>query len=526
VLLLAALSYGLYFHATGRRHLWPPDEDEYIVVNREMVEDGHWLYPTVHGKPYSIKPPLFNWLGSGFSVLAGGVTEWTSRLPSALAATVGLFLLWWLGGRLFGGRSGLLAALVLATSPLYVEFARWIQIGMLSTVLNAAALGLFWWGYSTPRRRAWAYVLMYVPAAVGVLNTGPISVVMPALVIGTFLLVTRDLRHLAALRLHWGLLVILAVAGPWFILVCRLPEYREGLLFVTNLERFFTTRLGHTQPFWYYLRVTPPYFLPWVLFLPSAVLALRTSEGEEDRKPLVFVMVWVAALLVFFSFSRTKRSEYVLPVYPALALLVGYVIDRGLSRGVHSGRWWGLLAWPARLMVVSVLLGGVGVAVWAGLSGDGWLALALPVTAFLVVGGVVAAWSFRRGRGVVAIGVIAVAGALTVAWSMSAMIERFNAEKSAVAFCENVADRFPEGSTVRQFRIGSHAFAYHLRRPLRRCGKPRVLREWLEVPERIHVIVKEREFERVRDRLPESTHVVHRERINRRQILLVSNRPD
>ncbi|MEN8149415.1 MAG: glycosyltransferase family 39 protein, partial [Planctomycetota bacterium] len=351
--LVAVLGWFLFFHATGRRHLWSPDEDEYIVVNREMVEDGHWIHPTANGKPYTIKPPLFNWLGSGVSVLAGGVSELTSRLPSALAALAGLFLVWRLGRRMFGGRAGFIAALVLATAPLYVEFARWIQINMLSTVLNLWVMSMFWWGFTTPRHRGVAYVLMYAAAGLGVLTMGPVNLVMPAVAIGTFLLVTRDLRHLLSMRIHWGILVVLAIAGPWYFTVCRRPEYREGLLVVTNLDRFFTDSVGHVRPFWYYLKSTPIYFLPWTLFLPSAVIALRTSEGEEDKKPLLFLMTWAAAVLVFFSLSRTKRSEYLLPIFPALALLVGYVIDRGLTRGVHSGRWRSLLAWPARLTAVS-----------------------------------------------------------------------------------------------------------------------------------------------------------------------------
>ena len=88
LLLLLPLCYALFFHQLGARDIWDPDEDEYVLVNREMVLDGHWLYPTANGGPYSIKPPLFNWLGSGISVLAGEVDELTSRLPSAIAASV------------------------------------------------------------------------------------------------------------------------------------------------------------------------------------------------------------------------------------------------------------------------------------------------------------------------------------------------------------------------------------------------------------------------------------------------------
>ena len=127
VLFLLVLSYPLFFYKLGARDIWEPNEDEYVVVNREMVLDGHWIYPTVNGRPHSIKPPLFNWIGSIFSVVNGEVTELTSRLPSAIAAAAGMLLVYFLGQMLFGHRAGLLSALIVGTTPLYIQFGRWIQ---------------------------------------------------------------------------------------------------------------------------------------------------------------------------------------------------------------------------------------------------------------------------------------------------------------------------------------------------------------------------------------------------------------
>ena len=92
VVFLLLLSYPLFFHKLGARDIWEPNEDEYVQVNLEMVLDGHWIYPTVNGQPFSIKPPLFSWIGSAFSVVNGEVTEYTSRLPSAIAAAAGLLM--------------------------------------------------------------------------------------------------------------------------------------------------------------------------------------------------------------------------------------------------------------------------------------------------------------------------------------------------------------------------------------------------------------------------------------------------
>ena len=122
LIVLLILGCLLFFYNIGNRAIWSPDEDEYALVNREMVEDGHWIFPTANGKPYSIKPPLFNWIGSSVSVLYGEVNEFTSRIPSAVAGLAGVITLYFLGVLLFGARAGFLSALVLATCFLYINF--------------------------------------------------------------------------------------------------------------------------------------------------------------------------------------------------------------------------------------------------------------------------------------------------------------------------------------------------------------------------------------------------------------------
>ena len=265
LLLLVLLSYPLFFHKLGDRDLWSPDEDEYVQVNREMVLDGHWIYPTANGEPYNIKPPLFNWLGSAFAKLNGEVTEHTSRLPSAVAASAGLLILYFIGGKLFGRRVGFLSALIIGTTPLYIEFGRWVQINMISTVLLMATLGLFYWGYSDERKRAPAYLLMYVPVGLGTLNMGLVNVVMPVIVIGLYLIAMKDVKHILKLKIGWGILIYLAIVAPWYVAVSLKGGYAHNLIVLTNFTRYFK-EFAHVRPFYYYLTTTPPCFLTYRKF--------------------------------------------------------------------------------------------------------------------------------------------------------------------------------------------------------------------------------------------------------------------
>jgi 4-amino-4-deoxy-L-arabinose transferase-like glycosyltransferase len=519
------LSYPLYFHLVGARDIWSPDEDEYFLVNREMVRDGHWVYPTANGQPYSIKPPLFNWIGSGLSLLAGEVTELTCRLPSAVAATLGLFVLYFLGRLLFGYRAAVFATLVLATSPLYIEFGRWIQINMISTVLLTATLLCFYQGYTDERRRTRAYLLMYAATGLGTLNMGLVNVAMPALVIGVYLIVVKDLKHIFEMRLVRGVLLYLAVVAPWYAVVSLRPGYAENLLIVTNFTRFFK-KWTHTRPFYYYFGTTPPYFLPWFAWLPGAFWACFSSRTREDRKRLLFPFVWAVGLFLFFSLSKTKRSEYLLPIFPALALLVGYVLDRGFDRWTESVIWRRLVAWPAGLVLAALGLAGPGVAIFAATRSSDWFLIVLPVALFLVVAApAIHLRLLRRGKGVEAVLAIGVLLTAAVAYAVGPVVAKRNERKSPRALCLEVKRFLRPGERLKTYRFYKPVFAVYTGRFVDSAENPEALARWFRAEAPVYVLAKEKEYLRLKDDFPLPIHVILRRFVDHRYILLLSNRP-
>ncbi len=386
LIFLLGLGYLLFFHNLSVRYLWNPCEDEYMLVNREMVDDGHWFYPTANGQPYCIKPPLFNWIGSLISVFYGEVNEFTSRLPSPLAALIGILLIYYFGKYLYGPRAGLISAMVLATSPLYIKFARWIQINMISTLLLAVTLVLFYIGYNEPRRRRWAYLLMYVAMGLGTLNMGPVNLVMPMIVIGIYLVLIKDIKHILKLRIGWGMLIYVLIVAPWYVAVSLKGGYANDLIITSNLTRFFSESFTHTKPFYHYIASTPPYFLPWCLFFPVAFYLCFSKKTRDDRKALLFPCVWTSSLFVFFSLSTCKRSGYMLVIFPALALLVGYMLDRGFLYWKDSLFWRKALLWPTYTVLVGAGLIAVGFPVYCLIKAPDWFGLVIPLAIMLAAG--------------------------------------------------------------------------------------------------------------------------------------------
>lgn len=524
--LLLLLSYLLFFYKLGDRDIWEPNEDEYFQVNREMVRDGHWIYPTANGRPYSIKPPLFNWLGSSFSVLNGEVTEYTSRLPSAIAAAAGLLMLYFLGRSLFGHRSGILSALIAGTTPLYIEFGRWIQINMISTVLLIATLGLFYWGYTHEQKRTLAYLLMYASAGLGTLNMGLVNAAMPVVVIGLYLITVKDFKHLLRLKIGWGLLIYLAIVAPWYVTVCLREEYARNLIVVTNFKRYFSEWV-HVRPFYYYLRTTPAYFLPWFSYLPGAFYLCFSQQTKAERKQLLFPFVWVTGLFVFFSFSQTKRSEYILPIFPAMALLVSYVIDRGLRAWDESLFWRRLVAWPTCIVLGLLMAAGLGIAIYGATLSKVWLFTVLPVSFFLFFGALVSFLLFRRGKRIHAIVAVVAILVLSVAYGVGPVVAKRNENKSAKPFCLEVLRYLPPDENLKMYHFYRPVYGVYTQRfvDVAQDTDTVTLAKWFDAKDPVYVVTTEKEYLKIKDSFPQPIYVVIRQWIDHRFILLISNYP-
>ena len=524
VLLLLMLSCPLFLYKLGDRDIWAPNEDELVQVNREMVLDGHWIYPTANGRAYSIKPPLFNWMGSAFSTLNGGVTEYTSRLPSAIAAAAGLLILYFLGRRLFGHRAALLSALIIGTTPLYIQFGRWIQINMISTVLLTATLGLFYWGYTEERKRRLAYLLMYVPAGLGTLNMGLVNVAMPVIVICLYLIMVKDFKHIFRLKIGWGILIYLAIVAPWYVMVSLRGGYAHHLIILTNFTRYFTG-WTHVRPFYYYLGTTPPHFLPWFVYLPGAFYLCFSRRTKAEREQLFFAFVWVVGLFVFFSLSQTKRGPYVLPIFPAMALLVGYVIDRGMRAWDESLFWRRMIAWPTYAVFGILMASGLGIAIYSAFLSTAWLFIVLPISFFLFFGTPVAFFLFRQGKRMQAIVAVVMILVLSVAYGAGPVVAKKNEKESVKPFCLEVLHYVRSRENLKMYRFYKPVYGVYTQRFVDVAMDTDTLAKWFDSKDPVYVVTREKQYFEIKDSFPQPIYIVIRKWIDHGFVLLISNRP-
>ena len=362
-LLVLCILIGMFFaFMLGNRALSVPDEGRYVEIPREMVITGDYITPRLNGVKYFEKPVLFYWLES-FSIKLFGLREYTLRLWPALFSLFGCLVVYVAGRRLYGRRSGLIAAAVLATSMLYYGLSRAIILDMPVSVLLTAALLSFLLGMHEvpgPRRRLFLWSF-YAFSALAVLTKGLIGMLIPGMVIGAWIMILGEWRVLKTMYLPTGLALFLLIAAPWHIMVARAnPEFFHFYFIQEHFLRYLTTMHSRYQPPWFFIPIILLGLFPWSVFLVQAIkhnLPSTWRERHEHRDSL-FLILWAGLVFLFFSASGSKLVPYILPVFPPLALLIG----RYLSDAWDSRDFPGVPAGYALLLTAQVILGGAMIA--------------------------------------------------------------------------------------------------------------------------------------------------------------------
>lgn len=312
---LLALSYVFLFSGLGSYSLKEPDEGRYAEIPREMVESGDYTVPRLNDVRYFEKPPLLYWAVS-LSYKAFGISEWSFRFPNALAAALCVFSLFFFVRRWADDFAAFLGSLVLLSSFGFFAMARIVTTDMVLTFWLFLSL-LCFYGYYRERSSPslWGF---YAAMALATLTKGPVAPVLLCATIFIFLFMERDLAFLKEMKLIRGFALYCIIAAPWFVIISiREKEFFDFFFVDQHFLRFISTKHKRSGPIYYFLPVIFGGMLPWSLFIPRAFA--RAWKRSDYR---LFV-IWSALVFIFFSLSGSKLPPYVLPVFPALSLLIG-----------------------------------------------------------------------------------------------------------------------------------------------------------------------------------------------------------
>jgi 4-amino-4-deoxy-L-arabinose transferase-like glycosyltransferase len=383
ILLLLLVVFSLYiqfFHGLGQLGLVGPDEPRYAQVAREMMGSGDFITPHLYGKPWFEKPILYYWLTvQSYRVL--GVSEIAARLPAALSAILLILAVFTIGWKWRSSQCGMVAALMLASSPICISLGRAASMDMPLTAALTLSLAGFYLGLSIPRGngslthgprkespRIWLSVA-YSSLGVALLAKGPVGLVLVGLILLSFFALRPEIYSWKKLWLIPGGFLFLSVALPWYILCFKVNGWAfiKEFLFQHNLARFATDRFQHSQPSWFFLMVIFVGFLPWSLHFGAACIRdlrrLRHPETRASNSDTLFFWVWVIVPLVFFSLSRSKLPGYILPIFPAMALLTAsYWEDRLKEFSQQPAQ--NKRPWLEILQSIVIIAAGLGLLIW------------------------------------------------------------------------------------------------------------------------------------------------------------------
>jgi len=461
VILIVALAW---FLPLGMRHLLPSDEGRYAEIAREMLARGDWVTVRYNDLKYFEKPPFQLWM-TAIAYAAFGIGEWQARLWVALSGAFGLGISMLAAGRWFGPRVAAGTGLILLATPTWNIASHFNSLDMgVSAALAGVLAGMLMAQHprATEEQESNWMAFAWAAMAVAVLTKGLIGIVLPGTVLVVYSLIGRDWQVWRRLHIGAGLLIFLVIVEPWFVLISmRNPEFVSFFFIHEHFARYLSGVHHRGAPWWYFVPQLVVGILPWIGLSLGMTIVVREDARRPGFKPSLLLGVWAAVIFVFFSLSGSKLPGYIVPVFPALAILAAVALDR-----LGPAQWRRHVLVAAGLVVAGLLAlpllarqGGDTVMHESFRAYAGALAGLLAMT---LCGLAAALWVGRRG----------VARSVAVyALSMFALVsgallahETFGRERSGADLVAPIARVLDANMPIYSVRLLDHTLPFYLRR--------------------------------------------------------------
>lgn len=333
LLTLISLSIVFFFLGNNLVPLTDPDETFYALTAREMAAKGDWLTPHIFNQPQFEKPIFTYWLLRAIED-NWGLSPFAARFFPALFAAFGVLAVYALGILGFHNeRRAFWSAVALCTGALYIGMAKTVFTDMVFTVFILYALLAFYWGFSVPQKKSTGIVSFFVFAGLAVLTKGPLGLLLPALAVVLFLLYRKQISFLASRWTLIGLCVFALIAVPWYLFAWKNygDSFIQEFFYNDHWRRVIEAEHKSNDRFYFYPLTMLLGMFPWTLFLAAGIAGIFKKLKERVTAFEHFIVSWILVVLVVFTCAHSKLNSYILPMFPALALLTGHYIDESLA---------------------------------------------------------------------------------------------------------------------------------------------------------------------------------------------------
>jgi 4-amino-4-deoxy-L-arabinose transferase-like glycosyltransferase len=453
-------------------YVWPltldvplvdPDEGLHAAIAQEMLDRGDAVVPRLLGEPFPDKPVLYFWALMA-SLRAFGASEPAVRLPGLAFGWLGALTTALLAWQIVGRRAAAIAFCLYATSVVPFGLSQ-VAVHDVALVPWTTIALLFLWRADRSATAAGVYgsaALAGVFVGLAILTKGLAGVALVGLPFAVYLLIERRLTTRLVLAGAVTVGIGVCLAAPWFLAMERAqPGYLHYFFVERHVMGFATTTQTHGQrPWWYYLPVAAGGAWPWVLYVP---LVGPGRPGDRSTAARRLLYVWIVTDLVILSLAGSKLVTYLMPIFPAIAMLGAMAWDDRLRRGedgAGAARSFGFTAavWLHALVGVGVApaaLTFAGLAVGVRFGPVAWIGCAAIVGAYLAV---LSAWRRGRTAGALArqVGTVAATYLLLMSVAFGPVAEQMTARSLGRWF--NTQDSLPPRTWVADERLGSVLF--------------------------------------------------------------------
>ncbi|GHD60977.1 phospholipid carrier-dependent glycosyltransferase [Jeongeupia chitinilytica] len=462
----------LWFSTLGYRKLISPDEGRYAEIGREMLTSGDWLTPRLNGIKYFEKPILQYWAtATNFKLF--GETEFAARLWPGLTGFIAVIALYFTAKRLFRRKPdaetrAIGASVILASSLWWIGNGHFLTLDMGVSCFLSIALFAFVWAQqddATPTENRNAMLVAWGAIALAIMSKGLIGLVFPGGTLVIYSLWTRDWKPWARMHFIKGIALLLLIAAPWFVMVSRAnPEFAHFFFIHEHFQRFATDQARREGAWYYFVPILIVGLLPWTALLPQTLRAGWQASNAQRFQPQRFLLVWAALIFLFFSKSQSKLPSYILPMFPALALLAGFVLT-DLRR--RSWLWLSgtMLALGVVLMAAVPVIAAKGSDKTPQIYNAAFSEWALAGGIVITVLAAVALWSALRRRFDITLIVLAATGLVGAQIPMLGHNE-FAETNSSYHLIETIKPQLKPGSTVYMYHYYDQTVPFYLKRPV------------------------------------------------------------
>ncbi len=361
--ILFLICAALFLFGNNMFSLSDPDETFYSLTAKEMATQHEWMTPLIFGHPQFEKPPLTYWLLE-VAFKTWGVSPFSARFFPAVFAGLGVLLLYGLGLMGFNDeRKAFLSAILLASSAFFAGMGKTVFTDMIFTVFILGAMTFFMLGFTDRRRQGVGFIGFYVFCALATLTKSPLGFLIPQAAVILFLFYQRQINFLRNWWVAAGLALYLILSLPWYLYIYQ--HYGQAFIheffYNDHWRRLLEAEHRGNDHWFFYPATMIAGLFPWSLFLLAAWADLfKRLKGGPVAFMDYFSLSWVLVFFIAFQMAHSKLSSYILPVFPALALMTGNFLGNTLTQFQHRRKMQNLLC--ASFILLAIL----GLAVMAG----------------------------------------------------------------------------------------------------------------------------------------------------------------